>query len=368
MTNEILPTKILPPTPENIALCVKTIAQGGVVAFGTETVYGLGANALDAAAVQKIFDAKARPSDNPLIVHIAEYLQLDGLVLSVPPKARLLMQRFMPGPLTLIFKKSPAVPAIVTAGLDTVAVRMPAHQAALDLIAACGVPLAAPSANRSGTPSPTTAQHVYDDVGGRIPYILDGGMCTVGIESTVLDLTSDTPVILRVGAVAAEEIEKVIGPLAVAGYGDNAADAGVVRADTAETPAPRSPGQKYRHYAPRAEVIAADYHEAMHERIAQLYDGGVSIFHKNPVILCLEKNRPFYGNRNTFSVGADAADYARNLYALLRRADDDGYDTVFAECVPVNGIGAAVMNRLAKAGEGSGKNTELRSVRHKILP
>lgn len=332
-------TKILSPTARNIALCAREIATGGVVAFPTETVYGLGANAFAAQAVQKIFEVKGRPPDNPLIVHVADFAQIDGLAASVPERARKLMEHFMPGPLTLVLNKSHAVPGVVTAGLDTVAVRMPSDKTALAFIQKCGAPLAAPSANRSGFPSPTTARHTLEDLSGKIPYILDGGACRIGVESTVVDARSAIPVILRAGAVSAEEIEKLLGAAEIAGTG------------VAETETPLSPGQKYRHYAPKAEVTASAYNELMHQRITEAFDNAVSTG-KNPVIICMDKRIALYGNRSKYIAGANAADYARNLYALLRMADADGFDTVFAEGVPAAGIGAAVMNRLGKAGKG----------------
>jgi L-threonylcarbamoyladenylate synthase len=223
------------------------LRQGEVVAFPTETVYGLGANALNANAVKKIFLAKGRPHDNPLIVHIAEFEQLKPLVQGISEKAYVLMHRFWPGPLTLIFPKSNLVPNEVTAGLDTVAVRMPRHPVALKLIKEAGVPIAAPSANTSGLPSPTEGAHVLADLNGKIPLILDGGETEVGLESTVVDVTVEPPLILRPGGVTLEEIEDAIGQAAY--------DPGLSK-DKNETP--RSPGMKYTHYSPKADVFIVD--------------------------------------------------------------------------------------------------------------
>ena len=235
-------TELLPVNDESLSRAGELIRAGGLVAFPTETVYGLGANALDADAVRRIFEAKGRPGDNPLIVHISRVDQLSPLITGAPsPAARALMDACWPGPMTLIFPKSPAVPAEVTAGLDTVAVRFPVHPAARSLIEAARRPIAAPSANRSGRPSPTTAAHVLEDMDGRVPLILDGGACAVGLESTVIDVTGDTPRILRPGGVTPERIAEICGGVTV--------DDAVLR-PLREGERPRSPGMKYRHYAP----------------------------------------------------------------------------------------------------------------------
>ena len=332
-------TRVLQPTLKNIALCADELVNGGIVAFPTETVYGLGANAFNSSAVRKIFAAKGRPSDNPLIVHVGSVEQIQEIVTAISPRARKLIKHFMPGPLTLIFQKKDAVPDCVTGGLNTVAVRMPNDKTALELIRGAGIPIAAPSANRSGFPSPTTAQHVYGDLKGRIPYILDGGASKIGVESTVMDIRSAVPVILRVGAISLEEIEKQIGMVEIAS--SSAEKNGKIL----------SPGMKYRHYAPRAEVLFSAFYDNMHRRINEIYDNAVKNG-KNPVIIGLDGRKELYENRKVYAAGKDYNGYAQNLYALLRASDAEGYDTVIAEGVPTNGIGAAIVNRLIKASNG----------------
>ena len=331
-------TELLPVTPEALAQAGALIRSGELVAFPTETVYGLGANALDADAVKRIFEAKGRPGDNPLIVHISAVEQLGPLISVEPsPMARALMDACWPGPMTLIFPKSDLVPMAVTAGLDTVAVRFPAHPAARALIDAARRPVAAPSANRSGRPSPTTAAHVLADMDGRIPMILDGGPCAVGLESTVIDMTGDVPRILRPGGVTPEMIEAVCGAARV--------DEAVMR-PLREGERPRSPGMKYRHYAPRGSLTVVQGDEAaVIARIKQLYDAAEG----TPLILALEGHLPAYGDRRALSLGVDAAGMARALFDALRQADDLGADALFSEAVPADGLGLAVMNRLGRA-------------------
>ena len=331
-------TELLPVTPEALAQAGALIRSGELVAFPTETVYGLGANALDADAVKRIFEAKGRPGDNPLIVHISAVEQLGPLISVEPsPMARALMDACWPGPMTLVFPKSMIVPPAVTAGLDTVAVRFPAHPAARALIDAARRPVAAPSANRSGRPSPTTAAHVLADMDGRIPMILDGGPCAVGLESTVIDMTGDVPRILRPGGVTPEMITAICGAARV--------DEAVMR-PLREGERPRSPGMKYRHYAPRGSLTVVQGDEAaVIARIKQLYDAAEG----TPLILALEGHLPAYGDRRALSLGVDAAGMARALFDALRQADDLGADALFSEAVPADGLGLAVMNRLGRA-------------------
>ena len=331
-------TELLPVTPEALAQAGALIRSGELVAFPTETVYGLGANALDADAVKRIFEAKGRPGDNPLIVHISAVEQLGPLISVEPsPMARALMDACWPGPMTLIFPKSDLVPMAVTAGLDTVAIRYPAHPAARALIDAARLPVADPSANRSGRPSPTTAAHVLAVMDGRIPMILDGGPCAVGLESTVIDMTGDVPRILRPGGVTPEMIEAVCGAARV--------DEAVMR-PLREGERPRSPGMKYRHYAPRGSLTVVQGDEAaVIARIKQLYDAAEG----TPLILALEGHLPAYGDRRALSLGVDAAGMARALFDALRQADDLGADALFSEAVPADGLGLAVMNRLGRA-------------------
>lgn len=331
-------TQLLNITLDALERAGALIRSGELVAFPTETVYGLGADALNADAVKRIFEAKGRPGDNPLIVHISAIDQLAPLIAAEPsPMARALMDAYWPGPMTLIFPKSGLVPMAVTAGLDTVAIRYPAHPAARALIDAAQRPIAAPSANRSGRPSPTTAAHVMEDMDGRIPMILDGGPCDVGLESTVIDMTGDLPRILRPGGITPEMIEKVCGAARV--------DEAVMR-PLKEGERPRSPGMKYRHYAPKGSLtIVQGDARAVIDRIRALYDAAEG----SPIILALDGHIPAYGNRRTLSLGPDAAGMAHALFDALRRADDLGADVLFSEAVPADGVGLAVMNRLGRA-------------------
>ena len=306
------------------------LRAGELVAFPTETVYGLGADALNGEAAARIFAAKGRPADNPLIAHIAGESGLAGLIAGEPCAcARKLMRAFWPGPMTLIFPKSPRVPREVTAGLDTVAVRMPSHPVARALISAAQTPIAAPSANRSGRPSPTTAAHVLEDMEGRIPLILDGGPCEVGLESTVVDVTGARPRILRPGGVTLEMLEGVVGDVDV--------DEGVLHQLQAGSQA-RSPGMKYKHYAPKGEVTIVTGPRAAQE-IARLYDAADG----RAAILAF--SQADYGARRVYRLKNAPGE----LFAALRQLDEDGMETIYAEDVPTAGVGLAVMNRLMRA-------------------
>lgn len=306
------------------------LRAGELVAFPTETVYGLGADALNGEAAARIFAAKGRPADNPLIAHIAGESGLAGLIAGEPCAcARALMRAFWPGPMTLIFPKSPRVPREVTAGLDTVAVRMPSHPVARALIRAAQTPIAAPSANRSGRPSPTTAAHVLEDMEGRIPLILDGGPCEVGLESTVVDVTGARPRILRPGGVTLEMLEGVVGDVDV--------DEGVLHQLQAGSQA-RSPGMKYKHYAPKGEVTIVTGPRAAQE-IARLYDAADG----RAAILAF--SQADYGARRVYRLKNAPGE----LFAALRQLDEDGMETIYAEDVPTAGVGLAVMNRLMRA-------------------
>ena len=306
------------------------LRAGELVAFPTETVYGLGADALNGEAAARIFAAKGRPADNPLIAHIAGESGLAGLIAGEPCTcARKLMRAFWPGPMTLIFPKSPRVPREVTAGLDTVAVRMPSHPVARALISAAQTPIAAPSANRSGRPSPTTAAHVLEDMEGRIPLILDGGPCEVGLESTVVDVTGARPRILRPGGVTLEMLEGVVGDVDV--------DEGVLHQLQAGSQA-RSPGMKYKHYAPKGEVTIVTGPRAAQE-IARLYDAADG----RAAILAF--SQADYGARRVYRLKNAPGE----LFAALRQLDEDGMETIYAEDVPTTGVGLAVMNRLMRA-------------------
>jgi len=331
-------TRVEPCTDSALKQAAALIRDGEVVGFPTETVYGLAANALDPEAVMKIFAAKDRPADNPLIVHITDIAQVDRLISGkMSDTARRLAQVFWPGPLTMIFPKSDIIPGCVSAGLDTVGIRMPSNRDALRFIEACGCPIAAPSANRSGRPSPTTARHVLEDMDGRIHMILDGGECSVGLESTVLDVTGDVPRVLRPGGVTPEQIAEVAGGCRV--------DESVMR-PLKEGEQPRSPGMKYRHYAPEGSLTIfegepAEVAEAICEAYDQAGEGGL--------ILALEEHIHLYGGRNVMSLGADAKEMAHRLFDELRSADEMGARHIFSEAVPGEGIGLAVMNRLGRA-------------------
>ncbi|MDT8860445.1 L-threonylcarbamoyladenylate synthase [Alkalihalobacillus sp. MEB130] len=315
------------------------ITKGEIVAFPTETVYGLGANALDEQAVKKIFEAKGRPSDNPLIVHIADIEQLDELVLEIPDVAHQLMNQFWPGPLTLIFKKKQVVAPSVTAGLETVAVRMPDHDVARALLRAAGVPVAAPSANVSGKPSPTTAAHVYHDLKGKIKGIVDGGRTGVGLESTVLDCSTPVPMLYRPGGVTKEELEAVIGKVDV--------DPTLLSLSAEQTPL--SPGMKYTHYSPSGTVYLVRDRQKMVELIWRAKQEG-----KRVGVLTTVENEGAYEADVVVACGSreDLATVASALYDSLRTFDEREAEVIFSEVFPYEGLGIAIMNRLEKAAGG----------------
>ena len=333
-------TRVLPPDEAALKEAAALIRGGRLVAFPTETVYGLGANGLDAEAVSRIFAAKGRPGDNPLILHIASLDALRPLIACEPSEtARRMMRAFWPGPLTMIFPRSGRVPANVSAGLDTVAVRFPSHPVAQRLIALSGVPIAAPSANRSGRPSPTTAQHVLDDMDGRIPMILDGGPCSVGVESTVIDVTGDVPRVLRPGGVTPQMIADVMGAVEV--------DGAVMR-PLKEGEKPRSPGMKYRHYAPEGDlVIFTGDAQTVADVICDHYDHAAG----SAAILALPGHEALYGDRHVIELGrTDSPEsVAAGLFAALRRLDDENVKYIFSEAIDAEGVGLAVMNRLGRA-------------------
>lgn len=321
-------------------ICGRIIRDGGLVAFPTETVYGLGANGLDGSAVERIFEAKGRPQDNPLILHVAKKSDVKDLWQHVPDSARRLMDAFWPGPLTLIFVKSDVVPDEVTAGLSTVAVRMPEHKTALALIRAAGVPIAAPSANLSGKPSPTTAEHVLEDMDGRIDAVIDGGPCRVGVESTVLSLVGK-PTILRPGGITREMLEQVIGAVEVSP---------AVLRPLKEGEVAESPGMKHKHYAPDAEVIVAVGSERkIASIICREYDIAEAMG-KSCIILGTKQTQSCYHGMRCDIIGDrdDPASLCRELFAALRRHSGK-VDVIFAEGVPEDDSGLAYMNRLLRA-------------------
>lgn len=312
------------------------LKNGGIVAIPTETVYGLAANALDKSAVKKIFVAKGRPSDNPLIVHISEVEEIYNLVSEFTPAAQKLAETFWPGPLTIILKKSDIIPSIVSGGLGSVAVRLPGNSMTRKIIKTAGIPLAAPSANLSGSPSPTKFLHVFTDLFGKIDAIVDAGPCEVGVESTVISLLNDVPKILRPGAITFEQLKSVL---------DNVEVDDAVLAQLDENSQPASPGMKYKHYAPKARVV--------------ILNGSRELFvnyvnnHANPqtVALCYEDDVEVLKiPAVTFGKEADPYSHAKNLFDALRKIDEmPQFNTVFARCPAQDGIGLAVYNRLLRA-------------------
>jgi len=331
------------PEKPKIKAAADVIRNGGLVAFPTETVYGLGADALNAEAVKRIYVAKKRPLDNPIIIHVATKQETLQLTENIPSKARKLISVFWPGPLTLVLKASEKVPKAILGGLDTVAVRMPRHNVALALIRESRVPIAAPSANLSGRPSPTTAEHVKQDLDGRIEMILDGGPTNIGIESTVLDVTVDPPEILRPGGTSYEDLVKVISQVKI--HPTVLAEKNV---RVAKVP---SPGMKHRHYAPRAELVLIEGTvKPTVKNIQQIIDQNVKNG-KKVGVLATDETKDMYKADAVKSLGsrADLPSAARNLFRLLREFDKDKVDIIIAEGVPLEGLGLAVMNRLRKA-------------------
>ncbi len=317
------------------------IRSGELVAFPTETVYGLGADALNPQASKKIYAAKGRPSDNPLIVHIAKFEDLEDIAKEVPQEAKKLADAFWPGPLTMIVHKNEKVPYETTGGMDTVAIRMPNHPVALELIRQSGCLIAAPSANTSGRPSPTLAEHVAEDLGGRIPMILDGGEVGIGIESTIIDLTEKIPMILRPGYITKEMLEAVIGTVKT--------DPGIIAADS--TKKPKAPGMKYRHYAPKANLMLIDgAKDAVVDKINELTDAMHSE-NKKVGIIGTDETVASYRGDMVLSIGAreDEDAIARHLYKLLREFDEADVDVIYSESFATPRIGQAIMNRLLKA-------------------
>ncbi len=315
------------------------IRKGGLVAFPTETVYGLGANAFDEKAVLSVFEAKNRPADNPLIVHLSDISELERVAEDIPDAAYRLFERFSPGPLTIILKRKSTVPYKVTAGLETVAVRIPSHPVARGLIKAAGVPIAAPSSNLSGRPSPTRAEHVIADMTGRIPAIIDGGECSVGLESTVIELAFGKINLLRPGGITKADLEKVIKDVAVDKH---------VTEMVSEGEAPRSPGMKYKHYAPDAEVVViAGEKNATAKKIKAL----LAKDSKKPLgVMCYDGFT--FDAETVIYMGQSNKDYANRLFDALRQLDILGVKKVFAQFEEDEDYGLAVRNRLFKAAGG----------------
>ena len=318
------------------------IAAGELVGFPTETVYGLGGDALHPDAARKIYAAKGRPSDNPLIIHIAEVEDLDRVAKVVPEQAKKLAEAFWPGPLTMVVWKNENVPYATTGGLDTVAVRMPNHPVALELIRKSGKLIAAPSANTSGRPSPTEASHVMEDLDGRIAMVLDGGPVGIGIESTIIDLTEETPMVLRPGYITPEMLSEVLGEEVII-------DPGIIAAD--DTTKPKAPGMKYKHYAPKADMVIVDGEkENVVGKIATLIQEAKANGQKAAVI-ATEETKALYQADVVLSIGTreEEDSIAKHMYKILRDCDKLDVDVIFSESFKTPRIGQAIMNRLLKA-------------------
>lgn len=325
-------TKIFDSTHKSIAQCAELLKIGEVCAIPTETVYGLAGNALNPYAIKKIFEAKGRPSDNPLIVHIADIEMLKVLAKDIPTIAFKLAKEFWPGPLTMVLKKNSIIPDETSGGLDTVGIRMPSHKTARDIIRACGLPLAAPSANSSGKPSPTTAKHVLDDLNGKIPAIIDGGSCAVGVESTVISFENDSIRILRPGFISVADLEQ---------FGTVLIDRGVLEEVSDETRVV-SPGMKYKHYSPKANVIIvegdlAQFNAFVEENSA---DNSYAVVFDSD---CEKVKIPH------ITYGDTSEEQAKRLFEVLRKLDDIGAKSAYFRCPDKSGIGLAVYNRLLRA-------------------
>ncbi len=340
MTTELVIIHGIMENSDDFVRAGNLLKNGSVVAIPTETVYGLAANTFDVSAIAKIFEAKGRPSDNPLIVHISDLSDLSKLTTDFPDTAATLAEKFWPGPLTMILKKSDNVPPEVTAGLPTVAIRFPSHKYALAVIDAAGVPLAAPSANISGKPSPTTAQHVMRDLSGKIPMILDGGKCEVGLESTVIDLSGDVPVLLRPGGITLKQLRDAIGRVDVNPK---------IMEEVSDNEPVSSPGMKYKHYAPSAPVIIIDGEsEAFKDFV--LSDMG----NKKVAVLCFEEEAGLFSDSgvhiSTYGRLSHPEELASELFASLRELDDFSPDVIYArEPICGDGIELAIVNRLNRA-------------------
>ena len=328
-------TRLLTDAPEDITVAATLLREGELVAIPTETVYGLAADALNGPAVARIFQAKGRPMDNPLIVHVADWDEVAPLTAEIPENARQLAQAYWPGPLTMILKKSARIPDEVSAGLSTVAVRMPSHPVARAIIKASGCPLAAPSANRSGIPSPTTAAHVLADMDGRIAAVVDGGECRVGVESTVVDVSQPVPRLLRPGGITPEMLEEVVGLIEIDPAVTHALDEGAVAA---------SPGMKYKHYAPKATILLIKGTSEGYVAYVNAHRGdGVGALCFEEQAAGLQVPAVPYGRQD------DPASQAHGVFDALRRLDELGIQTAYAACPAEDGMGLAVYNRLLRA-------------------
>lgn len=329
------------PDQEKINGAGEVLKQGGLVAFPTETVYGLGGDGLNAGSSEKIYAAKGRPSDNPLIIHIADMESLAGIVREVPEKAVKLAEEYWPGPLTMIFQKNDRVPYETTGGLDSVAVRMPSHPVAKTLIQAGGGYIAAPSANTSGRPSPTRAEHVEEDLSGKIDMILDGGEVEIGLESTIVDFTSETPVILRPGYISEEMIRQVIGDVSM--------DKGLLITDASVKP--KAPGMKYRHYAPKAGLMIVQGNEKLVTEYINSQCKSLEAKGERAGVICTDEDQKLYDAAVVKSIGTreDEEGIARHLFGILRAFDEEDVTCIFSEAFDTPQMGQAIMNRLLKA-------------------
>ncbi|MDF2944760.1 MAG: ywlC [Herbinix sp.] len=327
----------------DLVQAAEILQSGGLVAFPTETVYGLGANALNEEAAHKIYEAKGRPSDNPLIVHIAQVQDIETLAIDIPEKAYQLADVFWPGPLTIILKKKDCVPYSTTGGLDTVAIRLPANQIARNLIAEAGVFVAAPSANISGKPSPTKAEHVIKDMSGKIDMIIDGGMATLGLESTIIDLSGETPMILRPGCITRVMLENVIGLIDL--------DPTILEKNPDKNATPKAPGMKYRHYAPEGTLTIYEGDtklviEAINQKTKEKLESGYRVG-----VIATDETQAFYHYGIVKAIGSrkDEASIAAGLYGILREFDELHTEYIYTESFADNSLGQAIMNRLLKA-------------------
>ena len=316
----------------------KLLSEGKTVIFPTETVYGLGANALDEDAVKKIYEAKGRPSDNPLIVHIYDKEEVYNLAENINEKAKTIMDKFWPGPITIILNKKNIVPYRTSGGLETVAIRMPSHLIAREIIKEAGIPIAAPSANISGRPSPTKADHVYEEMNGRVSGIVLGGDCNFGLESTVLDVTTENPMILRPGSITKEDLEKVIGEVSI--------DPSLERKE--DNKKAKAPGMKYTHYSPDADVYIVSGN--IEDTISKINSLVVENNKKGlkTGVMCLEQNKNSYKGE-VVSLGSTLDEVGSNLFDVLRQMDKMNIDIVYSEEFPRDGVGQAIMNRLLKS-------------------
>ncbi|MBS7626109.1 threonylcarbamoyl-AMP synthase [Candidatus Bathyarchaeota archaeon] len=328
------------PSIEIIRRAARIIRMGGLVAFPTETVYGLGADAMNATAVRKIFAVKERPLDNPLIVHVADEGSIKKLAANIPDEAKILIEKFFPGPITIVLEKKPVVPDVTTANLPTVALRMPNNKVALSLIEESGTPIAAPSANKAGRPSPTKAQHVLEDFKGEVDLILDGGPTTFGLESTVVDLTVNPPQLLRPGAVTLEMLNDAIGQVQVHPS---------VKLEMSSEDLAKSPGMKYRHYAPRAELVVVTGRD---EDVAKKIREMINMFRSKGLRVGVASTTGMeYSADYVEKLGRTKLEIASRLYDGLRRFDEAEVDIIIAEGVDECGLGLAIMNRLKKASD-----------------